>query len=109
MFNGLYKTHTTYETKIEDKLMLGMDPFKDLKEKLIKIQEASKIMHENASKPKAITHTLDSENLNGMALPEVFELVKKEFQKKDSEIETLKARLDVLELIIESKKDKKYI
>jgi len=109
MFGGLYKTYTTYETKIEDELMLDMDPFKDLKKKLIKMQEISKFMHENASKPEAITHASDSENLDDLALPKVFELVKKEFQKKDSEIETLKARLDALELIIESKKEKKYI
>ena len=87
-------------------------PLKDLGDKFAKF---SKIFDINTESIETITenitenviHSLDKENLNGLLLADTFELVKKELIKKDKEIESLKARLDILESIIKVNKKKK--
>jgi len=54
-------------------------------------------------------HPLDSENISGLSIPQGFALIKEELIKKDKEIETLKARLDALEVDMKIHKAKKYI
>jgi cell division protein YceG involved in septum cleavage len=110
--SGLYETYTeTYQTKLEDELMIGGDPFKKLRKKLEKIQEVSTFFDNEfkGKSKKRENHPLDEENIEGMSVPQGFKIIKDELIKKDKEIEELKGKIDLLFSIIEANKEKTYI